>query len=443
MTRISVPRPLRLKVALIGVSSPGYRSLALAYLRAYAENDPRLSAVGFTTLELDTHLDPWWIAYRALALDPDVVAFSVVCWNARSVYEAARIIAAARPDIRVILGGPEVGPIAEQVLAEQSSVTAIVRGEGEITFTELLVTLLKEGELTRVEGLTARREGRVVSAPDRRLISDLDEIPSPYLTGVLAPVVGSTYIEGYRGCPHSCSYCFEGKGYGRVRRFSQERVAAEIQAIVAAGVRTFSFIDPVFNLTNERLTWLSDTLAPHAAHGVRLHTVEVDIERIGAAEAALLVRAGVLSVETGPQSVGELALASCHRRFDREAFMRGVQACRAAGIAVECDLIVGLPGDTVDDVLAGIDFAIAADPGIVQISTLHILPGTELWERARELGLVFDPHPPHEVIATRDLSFGDLRRLEALGKAATGLYRARSTGASHTHDPQPLAGAGL
>jgi len=434
---------MRLKVALIGVSSPGYRSLALGYVRAFAENDPRLSAVGFTTLELDTDVDPWWIAYRALALEPDVVAFSVVCWNARSVYEAARIIAAARPGIRIVLGGPEVGPIAEQVLSEQPSVTAIVRGEGEATFSDLLATLLKDGDLTRVEGVTARRESVVVSAPDRRLISNLDEIPSPYLTGVLAPVEGSTYIEGYRGCPHSCSYCFEGKGYGRIRRFSEERIEAEINAIVSAGVTAFSFIDPVFNLTADRLAWLSDTLAPHAARGVRLHTVEVDIERIGAAEAAQLVRAGVVSVETGPQSVGELALASCHRRFDAEAFTAGVHACRAAGISVESDLIVGLPGDTADDVLAGIEFAIASDPGIVQISTLHVLPGTELWERAEELGLVYDPQPPHEVIATRDLSFADLRRLEALGKAATALYRARRDDTSSMHGPQPQVGSGL
>jgi len=425
MTRITVPRPIRLKVALVGVSSPGYRSLALGYVRAYAENDPRLSAVGFTTLELDTDVDPWWIAYRALALEPDVVAFSVVCWNARAVFEAVRIISAARPQTLIILGGPEVGPIAETVLSEQSGVSAIVRGEGEVTFTELLVAHLKSADLTRVEGVTARREGGIVSAPDRRLITDLDEIPSPYLSGVLEPIEGSTYIEGYRGCPHSCAYCFEGKGYGRVRRFSDERVAAEIEAIVSAGVRTFSFIDPVFNLTPERLKWLSATLAPHAARGVRLHTVEVDIERIGAEEAALLVRAGVVSVETGPQSVGELALAACHRSFDPDAFVRGVHACRAAGISVESDLIVGLPGDTAEDVIAAIEFATAADPGIVQISTLHVLPGTELWERAEELGLAFDPQPPHEIISTRDLSFSDLRRLETLGKAASALYRAR------------------
>ena len=75
--------------------------------------------------------------------------------------------------------------------------------------------------------------------------------------------------------------------------------------------------------------------------------------------------------------------------------------------------------------LDGIDFAIGLDPGKMQFSTLHVLPGTDLWDRADELGLRFDPQPPHEVIATAQVPFGDLRRLEVLGNAATAIYRAR------------------
>ena len=391
MSALQVARAPRLKVALVGVSSPGYRSLALGYLRAYAEADPRLSGVGFVTLDLDTDLDPWWIAYRVLALEPDVVGFSVVCWNAQEVYQAARIIAGSRPQTLIVLGGPEVGPIAESVLAENPAVGAVVRGEGEETFAELLATQMRAGDLTRVRGVTARSGERIVSAADRPLIADLDAIPSPYLTGTLKPAEGAAYIESYRGCPHACGYCYEGKGYQRIRRFSDARVEAEIAAIASApAVRTFSFIDPVFNLTPDRLAWLAETLEPHVARGVRLHTIEVDLERIGPPEAALLARAGVVSVETGPQSVGVAALAACNRSFDREAFSAGVTACKEAGISVECDLIIGLPGDTVEDVLEGIDFAIGLDPGKVQLSTLHVLPGTDLWERAQELGLVFD-----------------------------------------------------
>lgn len=415
------------KVALVGLNSAGYRSLALGYVRAYAQADPRLAGKsGFMTLDLDVNVDPWWVAYRVAALEPDVVGFSVTCWNARSVYDACRLLKRIVPDAYIVVGGPEVAPISEEVLAAQPSIDAVVRGEGEETFTELLSTLLKGRSPWRVEGVTARRDGEVISAPDRALIGDLDSIPSPYLTGVLEPVEGTAYIETYRGCPHRCGYCFEGKGFGRLRYFSKERVEAEIESLAtSAGLRSFSFIDPVFNLTADRLEWFAEAMEAHVRRGVRMHTIEVDIERIGPGEAALLRRAGVASVETGPQTVGEKALEVCRRTFDRDRFVAGVEALRAEGISVECDLIIGLPGDTASDVLDGMRFVADLDPGMLQMSTLHVLPGTDLWQRADEVGLAFDPSPPHEVISTGEIAFADLRRLEVMGNSVMDHYRAR------------------
>jgi len=69
------------------------------------------------------------------------------------------------------------------------------------------------------------------------------------------------------------------------------------------GIASFSFIDPVFNLTPDRLMWLAEMLEPHATAGLGLHTIEVDIERIDAEQASLLARAGVKSVENRSQSV--------------------------------------------------------------------------------------------------------------------------------------------
>lgn len=404
-----------LKVALLAMNAPGYQSLALGYLRAYAQADDRLKGrVGFQTLDLTTDIDPWWAAYRVLELQPDVLGVSVTCWSARAVYDLCRVVKSAQPHVRIVLGGPEVGPIAQHVLESHPEIDAVVRGEGEVTFAEYLRALATNRDAWRVEGITARRaDGAIVSAPDRALIADLDSIPSPYLTGVMTPVDGAGYIESYRGCPHKCGYCFEGKGYGRIRSFSEARIEAEIRALVEThDVTSFSFIDPVFNLTGERLAFLSATLAPYARRGIRLHTVEVDIERIDDTGAALLAEAGVASVETGPQSVGVAALAACHRRFDAGRFSAGVAALRRHGISVECDLIVGLPGDTVDDFFDGMRFCFALDPGKVQTSTLHVLPGTDLWQRAEELGLVYDAEPPHEIIATATIGYADLRRAE-------------------------------
>lgn len=421
-----------LKVALLAMNAPGYQSLALAYLRAFAEADSRLKGrVAFQTLDLESDYEPWWIAYRLIGMEPDVLAVSVLCWNARAVYDVCRIVKQALPRVRIVLGGPEVGPVAEQVLLDHPYVDAVVRGEGEETFAEVLDLLRRDKPLTRAEGVTARNaEGAPRSAPDRTLIADLDRIPSPYLTGVLKPQAGRAYIEGFRGCPHRCAYCFEGKGYGRIRSFSQARVEAEIRFLAEeCGITSLSFIDPVFNLTSERLGWLTDALEPYAREGMRLHTIEVDIERLDEASAAQLKRAGVVSVETGPQSIGAAALDACHRPFDEERFRRGVAACKTQGISVECDIIAGLPGDTVDDFFAGIAFCLALDPGIIQTSTLHVLPGTELWARAEEFGLRFDPMPPHEVIATPTFSFSDLRRAEARSLYLSRTYGARLTGA--------------
>lgn len=417
-----------LKVVLLALNVPGYQSLALGYLRAYGQADRRLAGrVAWQTLDLASGDDPWWVAYRVLGLTPDVLAVSVQCWSARAVYDVCRIVKRALPHVVVVLGGPEVGPIAEDVLSRQPDVDAVVRGEGEETFAEALDLLRRGKPLTRVAGVTARGpDGAPVSAPDRPLISDLDSIPSPYLSGVLEPAAGRAYVEGYRGCPHRCGYCFEGKGYGRVRSFSQERIAAEVAFLVRErGVRALSFVDPVFNLTRERLVWMCELLAPHAASGVRLHTIEVDIERIDDEAAGLLARAGVVSVETGPQSVGHEALSECRRRFDPERFAAGVEALKRRGISVECDLIAGLPHDTPSDFLDGLRFCLALDPGKIQTSTLHVLPGTDLYERAGALGLVFDSEPPHEIIATPDASFADLRRCEARSIYVARQYAAR------------------
>lgn len=417
----------RIVVALCGASAPGYRSLANAYLREALKADVRLPEVWVSTPEYTTATDPWWIAYQLLALDPvpDVVGFSVVCFNARTVFEAIRVLKAARPQVYVVVGGPEVGPIAEQTLAEQPGIDAVVTGEGERTLPDLLNSLVRGGDPTAVPGVAAREGDRIVVGPERTLIDDLDTLPSPFAGGGHA-TDGSAYLETYRGCPHRCAYCYEGKGSTRIRSFGWDRIAADIEALASTpGMRSFSFIDPVFNLTPERLLRLSDLMAPWAARGIRLHTIEVDIERIGDEEAALLARAGVVSVETGPQSTGDAALRECRRTFDPERFAAGVAACRKAGISVECDLIVGLPGDTVHTVRDAFGFVMSLDPGKVQLSTLHVLPGTDLWNRREELGLVFDPEPPHELIQTAQMTYAELRQIEVSGNAAAAVYRAR------------------
>lgn len=420
--------PDRFVVALVAVNSPGYHSLAQRYLHEALTHDSRLPEMWVADLEFDTDVSPWWVAYQVLTLDPapDLVGIPVYCWNARAVYDAVRLISRGRPELEIVLGGPEVGPIAEQVIEEREGVWAVVHREGERVLPAIVLSLARGGDPESVPGVSVRTPAGVVRGPEGSPVEPLDALPSPYTAAHPPATDGSAYLETFRGCPHRCAYCYESRGTERIRSFSWERIRREIDLVATTpGMQSFSFIDSVFNLTDDRLNRLADIMEPHAARGIRLHTIEVDIERIDDAAAATLKRAGVVSVETGPQTTCPAALAATNRRLDPEAYRRGVEACRAQGIGVEADLIIGLPGDTVDSVLDSMRFALSADPGVIQASTLHVLPGTPLWDRSEEYGLMFDSEPPHEIISTRDISFTELRQLEVFGSALGELYRAR------------------
>lgn len=419
----------QIAISMVGINAPGYRSLALDYLHAAVVSDVRFD-VAVNRHETSTDVDAWWIAYHVLTLDPapQVLAMPVLCWTAGHAFDVARLVKNERPDILVVLGGPEVGPIAVGVMEAHPYIDVVVRGEGEVTFSELIHSWSRGGDIAGVQGCCVRQGHEILCAPDRDEIEDLDQIASPHQVLGVMPATGFGYIETYRGCPHRCAYCYEGKGSTRIRSFGWERIKADIDAVaVTPGLKAFSFVDPVFNLTRDRLGMLADILEPYARRGMRLHTIEVDIERVDAEQAAQMVRAGIVSVETGPQTTGTAALTACARTFDADRFRAGVEACKAAGISVECDFIIGLPGDTVEDVYAGLEFALEVDPGIIQLSTLHVLPGTTLWDEAETMGVRFDRVAPHEVISTRELGFAELRRLEVLGKTISQCYAARLT----------------
>ena len=88
-------------------------------------------------------------------------------------------------------------------------------------------------------------------------------------------------------------------------------------------------------------------------------------------------------------------------------------------------MIFGLPGDDAFDAIGGLRWLLQLDPGAVQSSTLHVLPGTDLCDRSEELGLEYESTSAHAVIQTRDISFADIRRLEVMAMAVQNSYRAR------------------
>ncbi len=401
----------RKKIILISYNWANHFSLALGYLKAYAmKHDDIAGRADIEILDFDTAgLNVQQVLYYLTQRKPHIVGFSCYCWNIEKILDTARILKALDPDVRTVVGGPEVGPIASKYLKEFSFLDVAVRGEGEATFAELLRCYLGGGHLEDVAGITYRSRGEVVENPDRPPIENLCDIPSPYLEGILVPRDGVSYIETYRGCIFKCHYCYEGKNLPKLRFFPDDRIRGEIELFMSRpDIKTFHFVDTIFNVRKDRLEKIADMLASANRYGTSLRTVEIIAEFVDEETVAHFKRAGVRSVETGPQTVNPDTLRNANRFYREESFRKGVRLLEDNGIEVTTDLIVGLPGDTFFTFLRSVKTIMEMNPTTVIFSILHVLPGTVLYEKSKDFGLVFDDKAPHLVLSAPGFPFEDI-----------------------------------
>ena len=399
------------KIALISYNWANHFSLALGYLKAYALQDHSIRQnTDIEIIDFDTEgLNVQQVIYYLSQRKPNIVGFSCYCWNVEKVLDTARILKTIHPDIKIVLGGPEVGPIGAKYLREHSFLDVVIKGEGEFTFSELMEYYLGQARIEEIAGITYRSNGQVIENPDRPPIENLSEIPSPYLEGILIPRDKVTYIETYRGCIFKCHYCFEGKNLPKLRFFPDERVKKEIDFIMShPEIKTFHFVDTVFNFRKDRLEKIAGMIASANRYGAELRTVEIIAEFVDQETVELFKKAHVRSIETGPQTVNEDTLKNVNRFYKAEQFRNGVRLLEDNGIEVTADLIIGLPGDTFFKFVKSVKTLMDMKPTTLVFSILHVLPGTILYEKSKDFALKFDDKAPHLVLSAPDFPYEDI-----------------------------------
>ncbi|MEW6584630.1 MAG: radical SAM protein [Nitrospirota bacterium] len=422
------------RVFLLSFNWANHFSLALGYLKAYALKDRFIrDSAEIEILDFDTEtLTVQQIVYYLSQSRPDIIGFSCYCWNIQKVLDTARIIKTIYPQVRIILGGPEVGPISSKYLQEYDFVDVIIKGEGELTFAALLKYYLGEGRIEEVAGLSYRANGDVVENPDRLPIEDLSEIPSPYLEGMLVPRDKVTYIESYRGCLFRCHYCFEGKNLPKLRFFPEERIRKEIELVLShPEIKSFHFVDTVFNCRKDRLAKIAEMISSTNRFGAELRTVEIIVEFVDDETVELFRKANVKSIETGPQTVNEDTLKTVNRFYKEDKFKQGVRLLEENGIEVTTDLIIGLPGDNFLKFLISAKTMIDLKPSNIVFSILHVLPGTVLYERSSEFGLKFDDKAPHLVLSAPDFPYEDIDKAVIMAYSLDKEYNIKPASISH------------
>lgn len=389
-----------------------HASLALPCLAAWC----REGCGEILLREFTVHEPREQVLAALLAEDPDVVAFSVYLWNRRETLELADALAAARPGVRVVLGGPEVSFDGAELFARHPGVSALVRGEGEIPLRGLLSAWSRGEAPEGIPRLALRAGGGVAEGPDGPPLADLDALPSPFEAGLVDLSRGLVYLETSRGCPYACAFCMSALD-GTVRSFSMERIRRDLGLLMERRVPLVKLVDRTFNYDAGRAREIFAFILERN-EGSRFH-FEIGAHLLDEETLALLERVppGVFQFEIGVQSTLPETLRAVGRTASLERLEENVRRLRRSGnIHLHLDLIAGLPGEGFDPFLASLDRVAALRPHHLQVEPVKLLPGSPLRGRAAELGIRFDPHPPYAVLGTPDLSFGEIERLRGIGR---------------------------
>jgi radical SAM superfamily enzyme YgiQ (UPF0313 family) len=354
-------------------------------------------------LEFDINQRPLDAIEGILAHKPLIVGLGVYIWNTTAATQLVAELKRIRPDILVVLGGPEVSYETEQQeicrLADY-----VVTGEADLAFAKLCDQLL----------VGQSPAGRTIAAepPDfSRLVLPYDLYDD---RDVAQRVI---YVEASRGCPFSCEFCLSSLEVP-VRSVPLDPFLAAMQRLLDRGVRQFKFVDRTFNLNinvgKTILKFFLDRYRPE----LFVH-FEMIPDRLPDALCGLIQQfpAGALQFEVGIQTFNPEVAARISRRQDNDRLADNLRFLREqTGVHVHADLIVGLPGEDLESFAAGFDRLVALGPQEIQVGILKRLRGTPIVRHDRQWGMIYSPHPPYEVLQTSSIDFETMQRLRRLAR---------------------------
>jgi len=401
-----------LRILLVALNAKYvHTSLALRYLRN------EVSAVYPDTLlrefSINDHLDR--IAGELYEAKADVIGFSCYIWNLKEIVALIRQLHPVCPNVKFVIGGPEVSYESEEFLIEHPEVDAVVIGEGERTFLELLTTWEDGDDLSHVSGIAWNKMGKIMINPPQFSSCDLNDLPDPYtekedFTGRLV------YVETTRGCPFNCQYCLSSTFRG-VRYLEPERFHPMFRHLLENGARTIKFVDRTFNANKRHAFRILDIVREESQCFPDAQRIRVHCEMAGDLlddEWMAYFRAyppGLIQLEIGVQSTHKPTLKLVSRPQNFEEWKKYVPEMQSLGIPLHLDLIVGLPEENWTNFRTSFNDVYRVKPTMLQLGFLKVLKGSGLRQQSHQYGLVYMPDPPYIILETPVLPHGEILQL--------------------------------
>lgn len=377
-----------LRIALLEAHDPArpdrlFMPMGIAYIAAYVEREAGVEARVFRTLD------------EAMAFAPDLVGISSVTPNFPFATTLAETIRAER-DIPVVLGGPHITGLPSSL---PDAFAAGVLGEGEESFREIVVALTRDGRLTG-ESLAQTRGLVFHDGTDRRVtgprafIRPLDGIPFPKRdwSGI---VPNTLWSFSSRGCPYRCRFCSTAEFWESYRVHSARYVIDELNHIIDTfDCRYHTLMDDLFAVNQKRLSEIVALARTELKRPLSL-TATIRADLVTETMCGLLREIGVQFVHLGLESASDRVLSYLKKETTTAAVNQAALDVLAHhGIRAVGSFIIGAPNEDDEDIARTYDFidGNVRDGKLMSFTfgPLVPFPGTAVWERAKERGLVRD-----------------------------------------------------
>lgn len=371
--------------------------LVSGYLQSYAMTDPLIRDEyrfeRYSVTAKAAHRDQ--IIRDLINVDADVYAFSCYVWNMGLVRAVIAAIRQARPLAQIILGGPQVMSQGKRYLDQADERTVICNGEGELTFAQYLRALIEPApRFEDVKGLSFYRDGELVTTEKQERLKSLDEIPSPYLSGIFDSTYSIAILETNRGCPYHCGFCYWGAATNdRVHRFDEQRVRDEIKWVAENEILFLFIADANWGMLGrdvEISQHLTDCATEHGAPNVVYFSAAKNkphaVTKItGIFQDANLIASQPISMQTlEPRSL-ELIKRS---NIKLDAFAAIQEDLREKQISSFVELIWPLPGETLESFKRGIG-TLCENGAQTVIAYPHLLlNNTPIYHSTEQMGIV-------------------------------------------------------
>ena len=338
-----------------------------------------------------------------LARRPSIVGVGVYIWNVEQATKLVADLKRVRPDVTVVLGGPEVSHETDQQEIVRLA-DYVITGEADLAFAELCEKLLNgRRPLNKV----------IPAAPP-----EFSRLALPYDFYTDEDVRNRViYVEASRGCPFRCEFCLSSLDVP-VRNAPLDEFLSQMQRLLDRGVRRFKFVDRTFNLNANVGRSILEFFLERLSPGLFLH-FEMIPDRLPEAlrDPIRSFPPGALQFEVGIQTFNEDVAARISRRQDNAKVAENLRFLREeTGIHVHADLIVGLPGEDVDSFAAGFDRLVELRPQEIQVGMLKRLRGTPIVRHDAQWGMVYSPTAPYEVLQTKQIDFATMQRLRRFAR---------------------------